>query len=872
VEKSSKQRWFERKLSGRLRPANFLAGFYSLKEKFNWIRKKGWGGMDNGRGENQRTFAEILINIPSRQLDRPFQYRIPAALHDRVVPGARVLVPFGTKTYEGIVLATGTPPQDYETRDILSVEDVHPLMNRNMLKLALWMADHYLCTRAEALRCVLPTGVRWESTETVEIHSDLATDFDATSLLKAGSMAGKIMAILKTEGRITRGDLEKRFKGKSLSPYLKLLETKGWITREQTGDAGIRVKEITMVSLLPAGEDPEILAVMRKRAPKQAAVVDMLSSYGGQLQEVTIRTYLGITPGVIHRLADKGLVRLDQEEVTREPYPEGKYLPSDDLVLSDDQAQALQSLLDGIDREDGTCYLLHGVTGSGKTEIYLQAIRHVRSQGKQAIVLVPEIALTPQTVERFKSRFGGDVAVLHSRLSVGERYDQWRRIHSGDASVVVGARSALFAPVAELGLVIIDEEHEPTYKQSENPKYHARDVALMRCKIEGATLLLGSATPSMDTYYKAMTGEFTLLNLPDRITGKPLPEVEIVDMREELKAGNRSPFSRILRERIQLSIDEKRQTILFLNRRGYSTFVLCRECGYVLRCPHCDVSLTYHADRRNLQCHYCQFTAKVPDTCPKCHSHHIRYFGIGTERVEEEIQKWFPGAKTLRMDMDTTAKKGSHDRILSAFKSRKADILIGTQMIAKGLDFEHVTLVGVITADTSLNFPDYISGERTFQLMTQVAGRAGRGDHAGVVVVQTYTPDHYSIRLAKTHDYKGFYQEEIEHRRQLEYPPFAKVLSILVWSSVEQDVIQGADALGRILADQDEVKSGDIRVMGPVPALMAKVKNNYRWQMFLLGVSIHPREMLSHCMDEIYKIGERHGIRISIDVDPLGLM
>ncbi len=816
-------------------------------------------------------YAEILLNLPARPLDRPFHYSIPPELAQEAVPGVRVRVPFSGRTIEGILLRRLESAEVENVKGIMDVLDKEPLLSPAMMDLAMWMAEHYLCTRAEALRCVLPTGVRWESTETIAAAPEQMASAQWQLIRQGNSLQSAVLRVLEKEPTIGRRQLEHTLKIASLAPVLRQLEEKGLIERREEEDKGIQIKAVRSVALTQAGRDAAAGDALGRRAPRQAQVLEFLVSQGGTLLESTLRTHLSITSDVFARLEEKGLVIRSDREVHRDPYGDHDFPATQDLVLNDKQAAALSALEQSIDQRQAQTFLLHGVTGSGKTEVYLQAIRYAREKKLQSIVLVPEIALTPQTVERFKSRFGNEVAVLHSRLSAGERYDQWRQIRAGNASIVVGARSALFAPFSRLGLIIIDEEHETSYKQSDNPKYHARDAAWKRCQLENAVLLLGSATPAVDTFYRAQQGEITVLNLPERVTGENLPPVTIVDMRQELKEGNRNPFSRTLQEEIRRNLAERRQSIIFLNRRGFSTFVLCRECGLVLRCPHCDVSLTYHARSQKMECHYCMYTEKTPDVCPRCQSHHIRYFGIGTERVEEEAQKLFPGIRVLRMDMDTTGRRGAHERILSAFRSGKADMLVGTQMIAKGLDFEKVGLVGVITADTALNFPDYIAGERTFQLMTQVAGRAGRGTFPGTVVIQTYSPDHYSIRLAKTHDYIGFYQEEIKYREQLHYPPFARAVSLLVWADDEKAVVQTAETIGSHILQAIGVRD-DFQLLGPVPALLGRIRQNYRWQMHLLGYgSLHPGEFMRSILGDLYALSRQAGVKISLDVDPLGL-
>ncbi len=816
-------------------------------------------------------YAEVLLNLPARPLDRPFHYCVPEELDQDAVPGVRVKVPFSGRTVEGIVLRRMNSAEVDSVKPLIDVLDKETLISPQLMSLAMWMAEYYLCTRAEALRCVLPTGVRWENDEIIELIRDAAKGPQWDQIRHSSPAMMRVLRILLKESPISRKKLERMMKSGSLASILRQLESEQWIVRTDKAHEGVKPKSQRFALLTNTGKEAASSGLLRRRAPRQSQVLELLVSHGGSLSETTIRTHLGITGDLFKRLEDKGYITRQDEEIQRDPYAGYNFEKSQDLCLNQEQDLALRQIEQRIQSGESHSFLLHGVTGSGKTEVYLQAIRFARSLDLQAIVLVPEIALTPQTVERFKSRFGEEVAVLHSRLSAGERYDQWRRIRSGEASVVVGARSALFAPFTRLGLIIIDEEHETSYKQSENPKYHARDTAWMRCRLENAVLVLGSATPSLETYYKAEQGQITKLTLPERVTGETLPKVTIVDMREELKAGNRNPFSRVLQERIRATLAEGRQSIIFLNRRGFSTFVLCRECGLVLRCPHCDVSLTYHAGSRQLVCHYCQYTQACPDLCPQCKSHHIRYFGIGTERVEEEAKKLFPDLRVLRMDMDTTGRKGDHERILAQFRSHKADMLVGTQMIAKGLDFENVTLVGVITADTALNFPDYVSAERTFQLMTQVAGRAGRGEYPGDVVIQTYAPDHYSIELSKNHDYNGFYTEEMQYRSQLRYPPLSKVVSVLIWGPNEKAVIATAEQMARLI--ESAIPSAEeFHLMGPVPALMSRIKKNYRWQMHLLGYGgIHPAEIFRDHLQEMYQMAKQAGTHVSLDVDPIGM-
>lgn len=538
---------------------------------------------------------------------------------------------------------------------------------------------------------------------------------------------------------------------------------------------------------------------------------------------------------------------------------------SEHLLPTPEQRGALKSIKQCMDKKEHRVFLLHGVTGSGKTEVYLQSIAHALEAGRSSIVLVPEISLTPQTVARFKARFGDKIAVLHSRLLGSRRAHEWEKISSGRAQIVVGARSAIFAPVKNLGLVVVDEEHETSYKQEDVPRYNARDAAIKRAELSGAVVVLGSATPSLESFYAARTGRYTLIELPERIDSRLLPEAEIVDMREELIRRKKFPIlSQSLSTWIEKDIAEGKQVILFLNRRGFSTFISCRKCGYVVTCKRCSVSLTYHFHTKRLSCHHCNYKMDPPEICPKCNSSYIKYWGIGTEKVESEVHRLFPGATISRMDTDATHKCGSHEKVLSRFKDGKIDILVGTQMIAKGLDFPKVTLVGVISADTALNLPDYRSGERTFNLLTQVAGRAGRGDLGGRVIIQTYTPGHYAIQAAKNHDYNTFYDKEISFRKDLNLPPFCHMASLNFRGRREENVLKVSESFRDKLAKEDKKKKIDI--LGPAPSLISRMKGMYRWSIFLKsGKSEDIVALLRKVLGNRRRQG---GVIITIDVDP----
>lgn len=561
---------------------------------------------------------------------------------------------------------------------------------------------------------------------------------------------------------------------------------------------------------------------------------------------------------ILNKLIEKNIFKIEEQVVFR--YNTRRYENDNNKQLTEEQENCLNTILNG----ENLRYLIKGVTGSGKTEVYIRLVQEMLILGKSAIVLVPEISLTPQMIERFKGRFGESVALFHSRLNDGERFDEWYRVKEGKANLVIGARSALFLPLQNLGLIIIDEEHENTYKSEHNPKYHTREVSEFMCELKNCKLVLGSATPSIESYSKALKGEYELIEMHKRVNGNKMPEMKIIDMREELKNKNLSLFSIKLLEELEKTLKNKKQAILFLNRRGYSTFISCRSCGYVFKCPECDVSMTYHKNGY-LICHYCGRSQKVSKVCPKCNSKYVKFFGAGTERVELEVKKYFPKSKVLRMDVDTTRHKDSHESIYNSFKNGEADILIGTQMISKGLDFKNVTLVGILAADMSLNLPDYRASERTYQIITQVSGRAGRGEEEGTAIVQSYTPNHYSLKYAKEEDYESLFKEEIQIRRLMGNPPFGKILLINVSSKIEEKLKKFMYTLEHNLK---KLIVEDVIILGPVPCIISKLKENYRWQIIIKGN--FNDEFSAKVKDTLYLLNKSvyNEIRISMDINP----
>lgn len=592
-------------------------------------------------------------------------------------------------------------------------------------------------------------------------------------------------------------------------------------------------------------------------------IIEFFKTNSGKYTKSELINEHSISQYKLNKLIENEVLSIEEESVFR----------YNDRVYNKDSAKTLTIEQENIIREyinsDDKIFLLKGVTGSGKTEVYMKLVERVLLEGKSAIILVPEIALTPQMIERFKGRFGVNVSLFHSKLSDGERFDEWFRVKEGKSKVIVGARSAIFLPAKNLGLIIIDEEHENTYKSEQNPKYQTKEVAEYLSELKGCKVILGSATPSIETYYRALTGEMKLLELNSRVDNKPMPPMKVIDMRNELKGGNKSLFSRELFIAIQERLKRKEQIILFLNRRGFSTFVSCRSCGYVFKCDECDISMTYHKNGL-LICHYCGKTKREPRECPKCHSKYVKFFGAGTQRVEEEVKKYFNNVRILRMDVDTTRDKHSYERIYNTFKNGEADILIGTQMVSKGLDFKNVTLVGILAADMSINIPDYRAAERTFQIITQVAGRAGRGDKQGEVLIQTYTPQHYSLQYAVNYDYEGFYEKEFTVRAMMKYPPFGKLLLINGTSKKEELLKNFMHKITMMIKPLVE-SCLDIEILGPIPCMISKVKENYRWQIVIKGefdsyFSKNIKEILYDENKNVY-----NDIRISMDINPNNL-
>ncbi|MDP2932294.1 MAG: primosomal protein N', partial [Chloroflexota bacterium] len=724
------------------------------------------------------------------------------------------------------------------TRDIIGVIETRPQLAPYQVALARGISERYLSPLFDTVALMLPPGFERK----VVTYVSLAPEPRDVSLTEQQQ---QLFDLVPRQGRVSLVELEKSSGKKKAQTVISQLVRLGLVARSyELEKERVKPKIVPYLRLLVGANEAcqEAAGWRDKRVAKQAVLLDFLAGQPGLVSWAETRQKTGCTKATADALVKKGLVAFQPVEVRREPISYENIVPSSPLALTAAQKSAVESIKSSLLANTPPVFLLHGVTGSGKTEVYLQALAGTVKLGKRGIVLVPEIALTPQTIERFAARFPHRVAVLHSRLSLGEQFDEWQRIRKGEFDVVIGSRSAIFAPQPDLALIVIDEEHEWTYRQQDTPRYHARDAAIKLAELTGATVVLGSATPDVATYYHAQQGDYQLLQLAERVTpkeGSPLPQVEIVDLRSELKAGNLGPFSRSLVRAVASAVLEQEQVILFLNRRGAATFVQCRNCGFVFRCRRCEVALTYHSAEDALVCHQCNYRMAVPQVCPRCASRRIKFLGTGTQKLEEEAGLAFPRARLLRWDSDVTRGKHSHEEVLRKFRGHEADILIGTQMIAKGLDLPLVTLVGVVNADTGLNLPDFRAGERTFQLLSQVAGRAGRGARWGRVIVQTYSPEHYAIQAASKHDYAAFYEREIAQRRELHYPPFTR-LAYLVYSHANLGVCQReAERVKRLLMTERDARGiADLTITGPAPAFVQRRRGRFRWQIVLRGAEL----------------------------------
>ena len=806
--------------------------------------------------------AKVIVDVPTMQTDQPFTYLVPENLNEQLAVGMRVEVPFGNgnRHVQGFVLAiepmaaTVLDETNVQLKELVAVLDLKPVLNTEMLALADYMKEKTFAFKITCLQTMLPSVMRADYQKYIYLTDELSEE-----------LQDQLFYGLE---EISWDQAQER----ALLPQLMALR------KQQKVDIRYEVttrNKVKMVRFIQAAKEfeqlEEIRLGLRKGAKKKEQLLYYLQRLGTEkVTAVKEMKELGFSTALLNEAAKNGWLTFIEKEAYRDPFANQTFEKTTALSLNAEQQVAVETILQSVQEQQSQTYLLEGITGSGKTEVYLQVIAEVLNQGKTAIMLVPEISLTPQMVQRFKSRFGEHVAVMHSGLSQGEKYDEWRKIERGEAEVVVGARSAIFAPIENIGVIIIDEEHEASYKQEETPRYHARDLAIWRSEYHHCPVVLGSATPSLESRARAQKNVYQRLRLTQRANqAATLPTIDVVDMWQEVENGNVSSFSISLQEKLQERLEKNEQSVLLLNRRGYSSFVMCRDCGYVLPCPNCDISLTLHMDSKTMKCHYCGHEERIPYRCPNCGQDKIRYYGTGTQKVEEELQTLLPDSRILRMDVDTTRRKGAHEKILRTFGEGQADILLGTQMIAKGLDFPNVTLVGVLNADTALNLPDFRSSERTFQLLTQVSGRAGRAEKPGEVIIQSFNPEHYAIQLAKAQDYEDFYTKEMYIRHRGDYPPYYFTVQITASHPEENEA---AKQMFQIATKLKQGLSPQAILLGPPPNAIMRVNNRYFYQVI---IKYKQEPMLQPLLKEILTDTQRataRGLKLSIDAEPMNFI
>jgi primosomal protein N' (replication factor Y) len=812
--------------------------------------------------EGAYLYCDVSLPVP---LDQPFTYALPETLRHRVQPGSRMVVPFGPRKLTGVILRCHDQQPAMAAREALRLIDAEPVLGPDLLALGGWISGYYCAPLGEVLRGMLPLaadirrGKIWSLT-------DSGRDA-ARQLLLDSAPDDPVAQVLRM---LEKRPLSATYLAKTLplaDRVIRSLERKGFILAEQvqTERDPLRAPaERLRVELAPNTNPPAGARAEFKLNKAQRELLAFLELHPGSHNLKDLESMVRNASPAGRSLARLGLVTLGTESVAAHTGPiRARH------TLNPAQQDAFDKILEAIRAARFQTFLLHGVTGSGKTEVYLSAIEATLAEGRGALLLVPEIALTPAVAGQFFARFGDQVAILHSAFTDVERSEQWRRIRCGAARVVVGTRSGVFAPVRNLGLIVVDEEHDGSYKQEETPRYNGRDVAVVRARAANACVVLGSATPSLESRYNVERGKYTLLELPQRIEARPMPSVELIDMRQEfLETRKQATFSRKLLEAIERRLENGEQTIVMLNRRGFSAFVACRACGERIQCINCSLTLTYHKRDRRLLCHYCGYAEKVPSVCPKCSSEHIYFLGMGSERVEEELHQAFPAARIARLDRDTVTGKRQYETVLRDFREGNYDLLVGTQMIAKGHDIPNVTLVGVVSADVGLGMPDFRAAERTFQLLTQVAGRAGRGSLPGIVLVQTINPDHYAVRLAAAQDYRAFYDKELHFRRMMHYPPFSAMANVLVRAEKREVALRLSSDLGVLLSPPPE----KLRIMGPAEAPVPRLKSEYRYQFLVKAAS---RKALNELLQLVRNFALSHkwpATALMIDVDPLTLM
>jgi primosomal protein N' (replication factor Y) len=792
-------------------------------------------------------------------MDQAFTYSLPLTLRHRVKAGCRVIVPFGKRKLTGVVLERHDQKPEMETREVLRLLDSEPVVDGELLKLARWIANYYCAPLGEVLRSMLPLAFDVRAGKTYAL-TDSGRDAARQLALDAAPEDPARQILLALEGRSLSANYFKK-KFPLGDRVVKALEKKGFIVAEEVREERDPLRSPSEKLRIELASRPGAGVKLPKA---QRELLAFLELHPGSHNLKEVEEQVKNASVAARELARKGFVKATREAVE---IGDSGFRPPHQLNPS--QQAAFDAIRTSIESGTFKSFLLHGVTGSGKTEVYLNAIDAALAAGRGALLLVPEIALTPAVAGQFFSRFGDRVAILHSAFSDSERADQWRRIRSSAAPVVVATRSGVFAPVRNLGLIVVDEEHDGSYKQEETPRYNGRDVAVVRAQGMNATVVLGSATPSLESRYNAERGKYTLLELPDRIEARPMPQVTLIDMREEfLETRKQAVFARELTAAMHNKIECGEQIMLMLNRRGFSTFVACRACGERVQCVNCSVTMTWHRRDRRLLCHYCNYAIRVPERCPKCDSEHIYFLGVGSEKVEDELHREFPAARIARLDRDTVTGKRQYEHILNNFRQHNFDILVGTQMIAKGHDIPNVTLVGVVSGDVGLGMPDFRAAERTFQLLTQVAGRAGRGSLPGIVLIQTINPDHYAIRLAAAQDYAAFYEKELQFRRMMHYPPFTAMANLLIRAEKQEEAMRMSAELGRFLNPPPE----GVRILGPAEAPVQRLKAEYRYQVLIKASS---RKTLNDLLRRSIALGREQKWPVTalvVDVDPLSLL
>lgn len=821
--------------------------------------------------------AKLALSAATFAIDRPYDYLVPSALEETITPGMRVLVPFGrgNKVVEGLVLAleqTEDKPE-VKLKTILALLDETPVLWEGELRLCLWMARRYFCTVYQSAKAMLPTGLWFSVCDSVSIAEGVDREQALTAAGKSASAVRLVELLLSHPEGMEVKAIRLAFGVTDPMPTARKLAVEGIVTIESSVKRGVRDKTEEVATLaLPPEEALAQAALRQKTAPLQYSVVELLTTVGqGGMKEICYLT--GASPTTVRALEKKGIVTLSRREVLRSAIRELPP-PGKPFTLNEEQQRAFETLDALAQAERPGVALLYGVTGSGKTQVYIRLIQSALARGKSALVLVPEIALTPQLLRIFTGYFGEQVAVLHSSLPDAQRYDEWKRARSGKAQVVIGARSAVFAPLENLGVVVLDEEHEGSYKSENVPRYHAREVAQYRCAQQGALLVLGSATPAVESMYLAQKGRYRLLTLSGRYNRQTLPRVIVSDMKKELRRGNDTDVGAELAEELAANVARGEQSILLLNRRGARQRVVCDTCGEAPTCPRCSVYLTYHSANRRLMCHHCGHSQPLPDACPHCGGH-LSFVGSGTQRLQETLEEMFPGREILRLDADVVTPSKGHQAILDRFAKGKAPILLGTQMVAKGLDFENVTLVGVISADSGLYVPDFRSGERTFSLITQVVGRAGRGAKAGRAVIQTYTPDNDVISFAARQDYDSFYAQELELRRAAGMPPFRELFVLTASGRNEEGVLRACQRLRRGLdkaLKEARYSACEPVLLGPAPAPIYKLNERYRYQLTLScreGAAGPIRAVIAHFLRQGLQDKENRGISLFGDSNPM---